>query len=231
MSNRGENQNPFVRVPISMPDSTCRPKRIIDATTADAGPFTSCQGLMQSLGLSEAASKVLVIHSVGTQRSTQAHCHMRIADDRTTPARISPRMTSSIRHRWYAHFTADFPCDQPRFVDQRRRHACHERTDGSGLDKPRHLGSRLTQAFQEGHLNHEPLRSHRHDPGARAFPAAGEVDPQIPRARAESFRNAPCCCARLRGSLSSFVMISSFLEETTRCATSSACSENKRIAR
>ena len=45
-----------------------------------------------------------------------------------------------------------------------------------------------TQAFQEGHLDPEPLCSHRHDLGARALPAAGVVDPQVPRARAHSIR-------------------------------------------
>ena len=66
-----------------------------------------------------------------------------------------------------------------------------QREDGSGLDKPRHLGSRLTQAFQEGHLNPEPLCSHRHDFGARTFPAAGVVDPEVTHARAETTRMHP----------------------------------------
>ena len=89
--------------------------------------------------------------------------------------------------------TADFSRDQPRFVELRRRHSCHVRSidprgDGGGLGNPRHLGSRLTQAFQKGHLDPEPLCSLRHDLGARALTAAGVVDPQVPRARAESTR-------------------------------------------
>ena len=50
------------------------------ACTADVGPFTSFQRLMQSLSLSEAVSKVFVIQCAGTQRSAHAQCHMRIAE-------------------------------------------------------------------------------------------------------------------------------------------------------
>ena len=91
-------------VPNSVPDRTCHPKHIIEATTAEAGPFTNFQGLWQSLSFSDAATKVFVIHSAGTQRSTRAHCHMRIAD-------VAPRLPGSVHasssmrsrssQRWY----------------------------------------------------------------------------------------------------------------------------------
>ena len=59
-----------------------------------------------------------------------------------------------------------------------------EETSAVLTDKPRHFCSRLTHS----HLDREPLCSHRHDLGARALPAAGVVDSQVPRARTESVR-------------------------------------------
>ena len=83
------NSEPLGASQIPWPDGACHPKRIIEATTADAGPFRSFQGLMRSLSLPEAAGKVFVIHSAGTQRSTHAHSHTRIAD-------VAPRLPGSV---------------------------------------------------------------------------------------------------------------------------------------
>ena len=122
---------------------------------------------------------------------------MRIADvaprlPRSVPASSSIKVQATV----VRFHTANFPRDQPHFVELRRRHARHvgstdQGGDGGGLDKPRHPGSRLTLELQEGHLDPQPLCQHRHDNGARALPAASVVDlllPQVPRARAESVR-------------------------------------------
>ena len=81
------------------------------------------------------------------------------------------------------HRPNDFSRDQPRFVELRRRHACHvgtidQRGGGGGLDKPRRLGSRLTEAFQEGPLDPDRFARIAMTLAPVRCCSAGGVDPQ-----------------------------------------------------
>ena len=76
----------------SVHSCTCQilgPQRTIDATTVEAGPFSNFPGSRRSLSFTEPASKVFVIHSARTHRSTHGRCHMRIAD-------VAPRLSESV---------------------------------------------------------------------------------------------------------------------------------------
>ena len=76
-----------------------------------SGTIHHFHGLMQSLSFTDAASKVFVIQSAATHRSTYAQCHMRMAD-------VAPRLpgsvpaSSSMRSRslqgWYVFSRQNF---------------------------------------------------------------------------------------------------------------------------